>query len=73
MRSIALELTAKQKAAALEKEFDLLEVVQAADHLGPLGCEALLFQADFEFALENQGKEAAEDVAADCFVAQEES
>ena len=66
MRSIALELTAKQKAAALEKDFDLLEVVQAADHLG---CEALLFHADFEFALENQGKEAAEDVAADCFVA----
>jgi hypothetical protein len=33
--SIALELTAKQKAAALEEEFDLLEVVQAADDFGP--------------------------------------
>ena len=67
--SIALELTAKQKAAALEEEFDLLEVVQAADDFGPFGFEALLFHADFEFALENQGKEAAEDVAADGFVA----
>ena len=65
LRSIALELTAKQKAAALEREFDLLEVVQAADDLGPFGCEALLFHADFEFAFENQRQEAAEDVAAD--------
>jgi hypothetical protein len=32
-------LTAKEKAAALEEEFDLLEVVQAADDFGPFGCE----------------------------------
>ena len=69
LRSIALELTAKQKAAALDKEFDLLKIVQAAHDLGPLGLKALLFHADFEFALENQGQEAAEDVAADGFVA----
>jgi hypothetical protein len=36
---------------------------------GPLGCEALLFHADFEFALENQRQESAEDVAADGFLA----
>jgi hypothetical protein len=43
--------------------------VQAADDLGPLGYEGLLFHADFEFALKNQSKEAAEDVTADGFVA----
>jgi hypothetical protein len=69
LRSITLELTAKQKAAALEEEFDLLKIVQAADDLGPFRCEALLFHADFEFTLENQGQEAAEDVTADGFVA----
>jgi hypothetical protein len=62
-------LTAEQKAAALEEEFDLLKIIQAADDLGPFRCEALLFHADFEFTLENQGQEAAEDVTADGFVA----
>src|SRR4029077_9186244 len=45
------------------------KIVQAAHDLGPLGLKALLFHADFEFALENQGQKAAEDVAADGFVA----
>jgi len=39
LRSIALELTAKQKADAFD-EFDLLKIVQAADEFGLLGCEA---------------------------------
>ena len=65
LRGVALELTAKQKAAALEQEFDLLKIVQAADDLGPFGLKALLLHADFELALENQRQEAAEDVTAD--------
>jgi len=69
LRSIALELTAKQKASALDKQFDLLELFEATNDLGPFGLKALFFHADFEFALENRGQEAAEDAAADGFVA----
>ena len=47
----------------------MLEVIQTAHDLGPLGLKTLLCQADFEFALQAKSQEAAEEVAADGFVA----
>jgi hypothetical protein len=41
----------------------------ASEDLGPLPAERFVFHADFQITLENQGQEAAEDVATDGFIA----
>ena len=54
---------------ALELRLHFLEVIQAPEDLGPFPAERFVFHADFQLTLENQGQEAAEDVAANGFIA----
>ena len=62
-------MASHHKAMALELRLHLLEVIQAPKDLGPFPAEAFVFHADFQLTLENQGQEAAKDVATDGFIA----